>query len=153
MDKWDKFDYVLIGLILSGIIFLLAPRTVSKPPVEYTVLIHDTIYVDNEYSNSLTVTATCYNAAKSQCNSEYWVTADMSEIDTIHPNKHRWIAVSRDLLEYINMGDTVEITGTWVYDGKWVVKDKMNKRWSNKIDFLVGESMYMDKWENIQLKY
>ena len=117
----------------------------------------DTLYIDttdSQFKKSIYVTATCYNPVKEQCNSSFWLTADMSIIDTIHPEKHRWIAVSRDLLSKgLSMGDTVDITGTWVYDGKWVIHDKMNSRYRNRIDFLIKPGMYLDKWHNVKVSF
>lgn len=49
------------------------------------------------------------------------------------------IAVSRDLLTIgINHNTKVKINGL---DGIYLVKDKMNKRWKNKIDIYMGENI------------
>ena len=47
------------------------------------------------------------------------------------------------------MNQTVKISGAGQYDGVWVIRDRMNKRWTNKIDFLVNVDMFVDKWENV----
>lgn len=100
-----------------------------------------------------TVTATVYHAVKWQCNSEYWITADMSEIDTLHPDRHRWCAVSRDLLKQgFSMGDTIRVEGTWVYDGLWIIHDKMNKRYEDRIDFLTHKEQARGKWNEVQIE-
>ena len=77
-------------------------------------------------------------------------------IDTLAPDKHRFVAVSRDFLNgenpmQLNYGDTIQIVGTWVYDGSWIVADTMNKRWSNRIDFLISKGQYIDKFENVKI--
>lgn len=47
------------------------------------------------------------------------------------------IAVSRDLLDAgLTRGSKVWIDGL---DGTWVVRDKMNQRWKNRIDIFMGE--------------
>lgn len=109
--------------------------------------------IDYTKIKQLQVTATCYHAVAAQCNADYWHTADMSLIDTIHPEKHRWIAISRNLeRKYgFKLGDTVRVEGTWVYDGIWIIHDRMNARWRDRIDFLVGKDMYIDKWRKIKL--
>jgi 3D (Asp-Asp-Asp) domain-containing protein len=151
-------QYILtVSLIcVLGVIFSYSFKSAIILHEIKTIEIKDTveILIPSKSYDSLIVTATCYNPDAKQCNSQFWITADMSIIDTLYPEKHRWIAVSRDLLDKgLSMGDTIEIEGTWVYDGKWIVKDKMNARWSNKIDFLVKESMYMNKWDSIIIKY
>lgn len=128
--------------------------TSGKPTIETAKIIRDTVYIEVpiQPSVSLEVTATCYHPVKAQCNSRYWETATQAIIDTLHPEKHRWIAISRDLLNKgFDMGDTVVVEGTWIYDGKWIIQDKMNKRWSNKIDFLVKEGMRLGKWKGVKI--
>lgn len=101
----------------------------------------------------LKVTATCYQPSIDQCDSDPLMTASGSKINPRDPLGHRWIAVSRDLLKnHVKMGDTVHVHGTGVYDGKWVVKDKMNKRFKNKIDFLIGLQDKGGLWDNVILK-
>ncbi len=58
--------------------------------------------------------------------------------DTLKPGM-QCIAVSRDLLTIgINHNTKVKINGI---DGIYLVKDKMNKRWKNKIDIYMGENI------------
>jgi len=98
------------------------------------------------------VTVTCYNPVPAQTNSEYWITASGAKIDTLNPLKHRWVAVSRDLeSKGIKLHDTIHITGVGIYDGQWIVKDRMNKRWTDRIDLLVGENNYIAKWTEVSI--
>ena len=85
------------------------------------------------------VTATCYKANYSECDSTPLFTADGSFIDTTRTDELRWIAVSRDLeREGYKMGNKVNVYGVGKdYDGVWTIKDRMNKRFNNKIDFLI----------------
>jgi 3D (Asp-Asp-Asp) domain-containing protein len=79
------------------------------------------------------VTATAYNSLPGQTNA--------------HPNRAAWgdrlvpgmkaIAVSRDLIaKGLKHGVEVEISGL---PGVWIVRDKMAKRWRNKIDIFMGK--------------
>ena len=69
------------------------------------------------------------------------------------PQCHRWIAVSRDLEELgFVFGAKVKITGTGIYDGIWTVQDRMNPRWTNRIDFLVNDYVKGGKWDNIKME-
>jgi len=37
-------------------------------------------------------------------------------------------------------------------NGVYTVQDRMNKRWTMRIDFLVNESMRGGKWENVTIR-
>jgi len=99
------------------------------------------------------VTATIYHATPEQCDDTPDITASGAVIDLSNPQKHRWIAVSRDLeAEGLVFGVKVKITGAGKLDGIWTVQDRMNRRWSHRIDFLVNEDMKGGKWENVRIE-
>lgn len=57
----------------------------------------------------------------------------------LHPESQA-IAVSRDLLGVgLVRGTKVRIDGL---DGEYVVRDKMNQRWKNRIDIFMGEDLH-----------
>lgn len=93
------------------------------------------------------VHATVYNAVPEQTNSDPGHTAFMFELDLINPYKHRIIAVSRDLLNKYPKGTKVQVQGT-TYDGIFIVMDKMNKRYTNRIDLLINQEMQIGNWPN-----
>lgn len=97
-----------------------------------------------------TVVCTVYNAVPEQCNEDPSHTAFMFKLDLDNPYKHRIIAVSRDLLKKYPKGTQVVIKGT-NYDGVYTVMDKMNKRYTKRIDILINEDMPIGKWENVKL--
>ena len=97
------------------------------------------------------VVATVYNAVPAQTNSDPSHTASMFKLDLSNPYKHRIIAVSRDLLIKFPMGTKVRISGTGKYDGVWYVQDKMNKRYSKRIDLLINTNMSIGKWDGIEV--
>ncbi|WP_242634310.1 3D domain-containing protein [Marinobacter salicampi] len=81
------------------------------------------------------VTATAYNSVKSQTAGDPTLTAWG---DTLKPGM-KAIAVSRDLIEDgLTHGTKVTIEGL---PGTYVVRDKMNKRWKNKIDIYMGKDV------------
>ena len=96
------------------------------------------------------VTATVYNAVPAQTNSDPGHTASMFKLDLSNPYKHKIIAVSRNLLKKFPMHSKVRITGT-DYDGIYVVEDKMNKRYVDRIDILINVGMRIGKWENVKI--
>jgi 3D (Asp-Asp-Asp) domain-containing protein len=96
------------------------------------------------------VVATVYNAVPAQTNNDPEHTASMFKLDLSNPYKHRIIAVSRDLLIKFPMHTKVKVTGT-KYDGIYIVEDKMNKRFENRIDLLINLDMPIGKWENASI--
>ncbi len=99
------------------------------------------------------VTATIYHAVPEQTDSDPLITASGAVIEACCPGDHRWIAVSRDLeaLGY-TFGTKVCVMGTDIFDGDWTVQDRMNSRWSCRIDFLVNVDVKGGKWENVLIE-
>ena len=89
--------------------------------------------------DTLRVTATAYNSLASQGAGDPSISAWG---DTLKPGM-KAIAVSRDLLQKGFKHNTqVKIEGL---QGIYLVKDKMNKRWTNKIDIYMGEDVQKAK--------
>lgn len=98
----------------------------------------------------IAVTATVYHAVPSQCNDDYLTTASGREIcSTDSAYSHRYVAVSRDLLEEFPYGTLIEVCGCDVeeYNGVWTVADTMNRRYEKAVDFLINPDMRMTKCE------
>ena len=87
------------------------------------------------------VHATVYHAVEEQCNSDPGHTAFNFELDLDNPFKHRIIAVSRDLLDEYPKGTQVYVGGVGEYSGVYMVMDKMNKRYTDRIDILINVGM------------
>ena len=98
------------------------------------------------------VTATVYNAVPEQTNEDPGHTASMYEIDLKDPYKHRIIAVSRDLYKLgYKFGTKVQVNCGCPYEGVWVVRDLMNKRYKKRIDFLINADMSIGKWNTVEI--
>lgn len=101
------------------------------------------------------VTATMYYAVQGQCDSDPLVTAGMFKIDPKKASEHKWIAMSRDMIARwggeFKYGDYVEIKGTEHKDGIYRVVDTMNKRFTNRIDFLETKGTKPYKFNNVTL--
>jgi len=98
------------------------------------------------------VTATIYHASPDQCNNDYLTTASMKTINKANPQGHRWIAVSRDLEALgFTFGVEVAVECCCPLDGVWTVQDRMNKRWTKRIDFLVNKDITGGMWHNVEL--
>jgi len=103
------------------------------------------------------VTVTQYNPVVSQCDEDPLITADNSKIDLdkLRQGKIRWVAVSRDLLDKYNYGNTIELTvvkGNRRINGRYIVHDTMNPRFTNRVDILTPLGAPMDVWSDVRIK-
>jgi 3D (Asp-Asp-Asp) domain-containing protein len=88
---------------------------------------------------TLEVTATAYNSLAYQTNSNPLITAFG---DSLRPGQ-KYIAISRDLFSFGFKHNTpVIIEGL---DSVYLVKDKMNKRWTKRIDIYMGNDVIAAK--------
>ena len=101
------------------------------------------------------VRATMYHPVEEQCDDTPLITADGSKIDPYNVSNWNWIAVSQHMLTRnggpLNYGDTVYIFGTEHKDGVYVIKDCMNKRKRNQIDFLESLGTPQYRYDNVVL--
>jgi 3D (Asp-Asp-Asp) domain-containing protein len=101
------------------------------------------------------VRATCYNAVPAQCDANPLETADGSIIKSVHhAERHRWVAVSRDLLPRYHYGDKVFLSGLGVHSGVYTVHDAMNRRYRHRVDVLVGTKSHIthDAWQHVHIR-
>lgn len=160
--------YKLFG-ILSMFIFSLPKvlpfSTASVPTKENSVTAQKEIKkipirqvpVETDPVKPIKVTASVYFPVESQTDDTPLTTADNSKINPKRPGRHRWIAVSRNLLKRwggsIDYGDTLHLKGiSKALDGPYVVRDTMNKRMRDRVDILVGsKDNIMGFWENVKV--
>jgi len=71
----------------------------------------------------------------------------------INVSDWNWIAVSQHILTRnggpLDYGDTVYVFGTEHKDGRYIVKDCMNKRKTNQIDFLESLGTPQYRYDNV----
>ncbi len=114
--------------------------------------INEDAIINESHKHYNIVTATCYRAEVGQCDDTPFITADNSVIDVNNIDKLRWIAISRDLNEEYKMGDSVLVSGIdSIYDGVWIIHDRMNKRFKNKIDFLISKELKAGLFKNVKI--
>ena len=90
------------------------------------------ILPDNYIWDSMIVTASAYNSTGSQTDDSPHLTAFG---DSLKPGM-KYIAVSRDLMRKgLKYNTPVVIEG---FEGIYLVKDKMHRKWRNKIDIYMG---------------
>lgn len=103
------------------------------------------------------VTVTQYNPVVLQCDEDPLVTADNSKIDLkkLERGQIRWVAVSRDLLDKYNYGNIIELTvvkGNRRINGRYIVHDTMNPRFTNRVDILTPLGAPMDVWSDVKIR-
>lgn len=145
----DLIGATFAGALLIGYICLdVTPKGVPEPIEEMNEFVAKASYKE--------VIATYYNPVKEQCDNDPLTTADNSRIDLkkLKQGKIKWIAVSRDLLKDYKMGDTIYVDSDQIHlSGPWIIKDKMNRRYQNRIDFLVHPSIsnFVDKPTKVKI--
>ena len=99
------------------------------------------------------IKATMYHPVEEQCDNTPLITADGSKIDPYKVSDWNWIAVSQHMLTRnggpLNYGDTVYVLGTKHKDGMYIIKDCMNKRKTNQIDFLESLGTPQYRYDNV----
>ena len=86
----------------------------------------------SDKQKTLEVTATAYNSVEAQTSAQPFLTAWGY---VLKPND-KAIAISRDLIDMgLTNGVKVKIDGL---DGEYIVRDKMNKRFTKRIDIYMG---------------
>ena len=109
----------------------------------------------NEYVSSVApsevVTLTTYTPTAEECDSTPLITASGFKINESNPKRHRIIAVSRDLKRKYKFGTKLRIKGAGKYDGTYTVRDVMNKRYTKRIDILVGKKDKQTKVKKVKV--
>lgn len=137
-------DYLieLGAMICCFLLFLLAFNEPKERIVEVERI--SEVYV---------VTATVYHAVEEQCDSDCLITASGARISSSGTAyEHRYLAVSRDLLDVFPYGTKVEVKGCGELDGYWIVADTMNRRYKGYIDLLINPDMQMGKWSGVRIR-
>jgi 3D (Asp-Asp-Asp) domain-containing protein len=107
--------------------------------------------------HGINVTASIYFPVVAQTDETPLITADGSRINQVKPRKHRWVALSRNLLKKwgggIDYGDSLRVKGiSKELDGIYVVRDTMKRRLRNRVDILVGsDDNIMGRWQNVRI--
>jgi len=103
------------------------------------------------------VTGTIYYPVRGQTDDTPTILADGSSFNPDHASHYRYIALSRDLLSRwggpFHYNDIILVSGAGKYNGLWIVKDTMNKRFHKRVDFLtsVGTPLFKSSSLHIQL--
>lgn len=140
-------DVLLAGSVIFLLLSIYQMNSTENKYLEIqkeNVILLDSVNTLNnlnpDYKDWNHVIATKYNAVREQCDESFDTTADGTKIDFKKlSNYHlKYIAVSQDLRSKYKYGDTVTVlSSNKNLSGEWIVKDAMNKRHRNRVDFLV----------------
>lgn len=101
------------------------------------------------------VTATMYHPVRGQTDNTPNQLADGTYIRIERASNYNYIAISRDLLKknggQFKMGDLVFILGAGHKSGIYQIRDKMNVRFTNRIDFLESPNTPNYKYTDVQV--
>lgn len=139
-------------LYLIALVALFA-WAMSKPKERIVeVEVERKVIVERE-TEVYVVTATVYHAVEGQCDDSPLVTASGAKISSAESAyEHRYLAVSRDLLDVFPYGTMVEVSGCGELDGVYTVADTLNKRYKGYIDILINPDMQGGKWEGARIR-
>ena len=148
-----KNGWVLQEWLYLIVIVALFAWAMSKPKERIVeVEVEREVIVERE-SEVYVVTATVYHAVPEQCDSDCLVTASGAKIESAESAyEHKYLAVSRDLLDVFPYGTMVEVSGCGELDGVYTVADTLNKRYKGYIDILINPDMRGGKWEGVRIK-
>lgn len=135
-------EWAVLGVI--GVVFATLLLIFGEPKTEIVEIEREReIYV---------VTATVYHAVEGQCDSDCLITASGAKIASAESAYgHRYLAVSRDLLDAFPFGTMVEVSGCGELNGEYIVADTMNRRYKGYIDILINPDMKIGKWEGARI--
>ena len=140
---WYKTLMVL--LMVTSISFL----QINNPKSEYKA---DTSYWGVQ---EFEVTVTMYNATTAQTDSTPDITADGTKINIDRATEHRYVALSRDLLQRwggpFQYGDFVILKNVESHGGVYQVRDTMHPKFINRVDILLTKGSKPFKYKNATL--
>lgn len=144
MSKWDWIGTIVSALVVLG----MMARAWWIDPREL-IVVEERVQEVEVY----VVTATVYHAVPEQCDKDYLVTASGAKISSAESAyEHRYLAVSRDLLDVFPYGTKVEVSGCGELNGEYIVADTMNRRYKGYIDILINPDMKRGKWEGVRVR-
>ena len=150
-----KLNHAIIGCILPMVVLTMYFSNMMDNTWTENRLLNEKVKHLESLLNveQYDVTATIYHAVRNQTDKTPHITADGTRIDTRNASKYRYVALSRNLLKRwggpFDYGDYIIVEGcNGKYDGIWQVKDTMNERFHNRIDFLQSKGTKLNKFDD-----
>lgn len=148
-----KSGWILREWLYLVAIIVLFTWAMSKPKERIVeVEVEREVILERE-SEVYVVTATVYHAVEGQCDDSPLATASGAKIKSAESAyEHKYLAVSRDLLDVFPYGTMVEVSGCGELDGVYYVVDTMAKRFKGYVDILINPDMKGGKWEGVRIR-
>ena len=150
-----KLNHAIFGCILPMVVLTIHFSNMMDETWTKNKLLNEKVQHLESLLNveQYNVTATIYHAVRGQTDKTPHITADGTRLDTRNASKYRYVALSRDLLARwggpFEYGDYIIVEGcNGKYDGIWQVKDTMNERFQDRIDFLQSKGAKPVKFDN-----
>ena len=150
-----KLNHAIIGCILPMVVLTMYFSNMMDNTWTENRLLNEKVKHLESLLNveQYDVTATIYHAVRNQTDKTPHITADGTRLDVRNASKYRFVALSRNLLKRwggpFDYGDYIIVEGcNGKYDGIWQVKDTMNERFHNRIDFLQSKGAKLNKFDN-----
>ena len=138
------FD-AISGVCAVLLFFLHLNTTLDKYEAKKQIKIEvDSIQVKKVSYHKLK--ATYYNPVQAQCDGNPLTTATGYKINIakLRKGKIKIVALSRDLLKAYPYGSTIYVHQPMHLRGHYRVEDTMNRRFTNRVDFLVYDKIVVD---------
>ena len=124
-NGWVWREWLYLVAIVALFAWAMSLREVKAEVVVEEI--EREVFVERE-TEVYVVTATVYHAVEGQCDDSPLVTASGAKISSAESAyEHRYLAVSRDLLDVFPYGTMVEVSGCGELDGVYCVVDTMAK--------------------------
>ena len=163
MDTFYKVTSVLFMTFMIAINFLVFDHYLEDAwdnVYSYQSKVFELEGEIREYKSQLeqmtyNVTATMYRPVREETDSTPNITADGTRINIRSAGSYRYIALSRNLLARwggdFDYGEYIIVEGTpdGKHDGIWQVRDTMNPRFIDRIDFLCDPDAKPFKYDNV----
>jgi 3D (Asp-Asp-Asp) domain-containing protein len=130
---------------------LIALSLIVTPIASGSVGVSSSNPIPKPVEDSIMVTMTTYTTSRSQTDSNPYETASGFILNKKNPKSHKIIAISRDLRDTFEFGDSVYVEAG-KYSGTYVVHDVMNKRFKKKIDLLINPKDKGDRIDSVVIK-
>jgi len=151
-NGWVWREWLYLAVIVALFAWAMNLRDVEAEVVVEEVEREVIVEVEKE-CDVYVVTATIYHAVEGQCDDSPLVTASGAKISSAErAYDHRYLAVSRDLLDVFPYGTMVEVSGCGELDGIYCVVDTMAKRFKGYVDILINPDMRGGKWEGARIR-
>lgn len=151
-------EKVVYGTIILFLLIILKVCWVemNEPLHDYQEFGTKKAYTIQHTGIKAKVVTTMYNAVEDQCDSDPLVTAGNYKINPKKASKHKWVALSRNLLKRwggeFDYGDKVMIKRAGHKNGLYTVVDTMNERFENYMDILETSGTKWYKFKSTEIE-